>query len=379
MRTLVVCIDRTGVIPRETGLSTPIWGWEPVQSLVTELGVTDPEDSMVNTVLEGLKVTRELHDENEDAVVAVVSGDTKGVVSADQAIARQIDSLIEEHDPDSAIVVIDSTEDERLLPIVESRIQVDSVDRVVVRQARDLESTYYLLKQFLADEELRQTVLVPIGIVLLVFPAILMLSNLAVAVGSITAVIGVFLLYKGIGVDQRLGSLSTQAKDALYSGRVSIVTYVVAAGLGLVGIFAGVLGASELGLEAIQFVTVMAFTYFSVPWIALGALAASTGRLLDEIIRNERVRTSYLNLPFGAIAMGLVIRGFSAYLLERANLIQAIKVTPTSLGAITIRGFALTPEERLAGFVVLGVLVSLAGIRISTYLSTEFEEAEELA
>ena len=379
MRTLVVCVDRTGVVPRETGLSTPIWGWEPVQSLVTEMGVADPEDSMVNTLLEALKVTRELLDENEEAVVAVVSGDTKGVVSADQAIARQIDSLIEEHEPDSAIVVIDSTEDERLLPIVESRIQVDSVDRVVVRQARDLESTYYLLKQFLADEELRQTVLVPIGIVLLVFPAILMLSNLAVAVGSITAVIGVFLLYKGIGVDQRLGSLSTQAKDALYSGRVSIVTYVVAAGLALVGIFAGVLGASELGPDGIQFVTVMAFTYFSVPWIALGALAASTGRLLDEIIRNERVRTSYLNLPFGAIAMGLVIRGFSAYLLERANLISPIEVASTSLGAISISGFTLTPEERLAGFVVLGVLVSLAGIRISTYLSTEFEEAEGLA
>jgi len=379
MRTLVVCVDRTGVIPRETGLSTPIWGWEAVQSLVAEMGIADPEDSMVNTLLEALKVTRGLHDENEEAVVAVVSGDTNSVVSADQAIARQVDSLIDEHEPDSAIVVIDSTEDERLLPIVESRIQVDSVDRVVVRQARDLESTYYLLKQFLADEELRQTVLVPIGIVLLVFPAILMLSNLAVAVGSITAVIGVFLLYKGMGVDERLGDISTQARDALYSGRVSIVTYVVAVGLALVGIFAGVLGTSELGLDQIQFVTAMAFTYFSVPWIALGALAASTGRLLDEIIRNERVRTSYLNLPFGAIAMGLVIRGFSAYLLERAALIPAIAVSTTRLGAITVRGFSLTPEERLAGFVVLGVLVSLAGIRISTYLSTEFEEAEGLA
>ena len=378
MRTLVVCIDRTGDIPRKTGLSTPIWGWEAIQSLVVEMGIADPEDSTVNTMLEALSVTRSLHDENEEAVVAVVSGDTESVVSADQAIARQLDGLIDEHEPDSAIVVIDSTEDERLLPIIESRIQVDSVDRVVVRQARDLESTYYLLKQFLADEELRQTVLVPIGIVLLVFPAILRLSNLAVAVGSITAVIGVFLLYKGIGVDERLGSLSGQAKDALYSGRVSIVTYVVAVGLALVGIFAGVLGISELGLDEVQFITAMAFTFFSVPWIALGALAGSTGRLLDEIIRNERVRTSYLNLPFGAIAMGLVIRGFSAYFLERANLIDSIGFATSRLGAITIRGFTMTPEERLAVFVVLGVLVSLAGIRISTYLSTEFEEAEEL-
>ncbi|MFB6114552.1 MAG: DUF373 family protein [Halodesulfurarchaeum sp.] len=378
MRTLVVCVDRTGDIPLKTGLETPIEGWEAVQSLVVDMGIADPEDSTVNTLLEGLKVTRELHDENEDAVVAVVSGESDSVVSADQAIARQVESLIDEYDPDSAIVVIDSTEDERLLPIIESRIQIDLVDRVVVRQARDLESTYYLLKQFLADEELRQTVLVPIGIVFLVFPAILMLSTLGVAIGSITAVLGVFLLYKGMGIDDRIRDLSIQVKESLYSGRVSIVTYVVAVGLALVGIFAGVFRSSELGLSGIHFETVMAFAYFSVPWIALGALAASTGRLIDEIIRNERVRTSYLNLPFGAVAMGLVIRGFTAYFLERRTHLPPIGVPAFQIGAISIQGFVLTPEERLAGFVLLGMLVSVAGIRISSYLQTEFEEAEEV-
>ncbi|MFB6081897.1 MAG: DUF373 family protein [Halanaeroarchaeum sp.] len=377
MSTLVLVVDRSGDVPRKTGLATPIAGWEAVQSLVVDLGIADPEDSTVNCLLEGLQVTRSLRDENEEAVVAVVSGGNESVVGADQAVAREIDELIERYDPDASIVVIDSTEDERLLPIVESRLQVDSVDRVVVRQARDLESTYYLLKQFLADEELRTTVLVPIGIVLLVFPAILMLSSLAVAVGAIAAVIGVFLLYKGLGVDQQLTDVSTQVREALYSGRVSIVTYVVAVGLSLVGVFAGVLGVSELGLDALRFVTAMAFTYYSVPWIALGALAASTGRLLDEVIRNERVRNSYLNLPFGVIAVGLVIRGFSAYFIERAGHVAGLTIPSMRLGAATVRGFSLSPEEHLAVFVVLGVLVSMAGIRISAYLSGEFEEPGE--
>lgn len=379
MRTLVVVVDRTGDVPRKTGLATPIAGWEAIQSLVVDLGIADPEDSTVNCLLEGLNVTRSLRDENEDAVVAVVSGGTDSVVGADQAIAREIDELIERYEPDASIVVIDSTEDERLLPIVESRLQVDSVDRVVVRQARDLESTYYLLKQFLADEELRTTVLVPIGIVLLVFPAILMLSSLAVAIGAIAAVIGVFLLYKGLAVDDLLADLSMQAREALYSGRVSIVTYVVAVGLALVGVFAGVLGISEHGLSGIQLVTIMGFTYYSIPWLALGALAASTGRLLDELIQNDRVRNSYLNLPFGVVAVGLVIRGFSGYFIERAGFIEGLTVSTTQVGAATIHGFSLTAEEHLAVFVVLGVLVSLAGIRISSYLSGEFEETGEVA
>ena len=374
METLVVGIDRTGDVPAQADVSLPVSGAETLRELIFELGVADPEDATVNALLEVLSVARDIEADGDSATAAVVSGTTEGVVSADQAIAEQIDRLIETFEPDSAVVVIDSTEDERLLPIIESRIRVDSVDRVVVRQARDLESTYYLLKQFLADEELRGTVLVPIGIVMLVFPAILMLSNIAIAVGSITAVIGTFLLYRGFGIDERLAGLSTQIQEALYSGRISIVTSVIAAGLALVGIFVGVLGTSELGLDSVQFVTAMSFAYFSVPWLALAAIAVAIGRLVDEVLREDKLRTASLNLPFGALAMGLVVRGFSAYFLERATFIDAIVIEPTSLGALTIRGLTLAPEHRLGVFVLLGIVVSLVGIWVASKVSSEPEQ-----
>ena len=374
METLVVGIDRTGDVPAQADVSLPVSGAETLRELIFELGVADPEDATVNALLEVLSVARDIEADGDSATAAVVSGTTEGVVSADQAIAEQIDRLIETFEPDSAVVVIDSTEDERLLPIIESRIRVDSVDRVVVRQARDLESTYYLLKQFLADEELRGTVLVPIGIVMLVFPAILMLSNIAIAVGSITAVIGTFLLYRGFGIDERLAKLSTQIQEALYSGRISIVTSVIAAGLALVGIFVGVLGTSELGLDSVQFVTAMSFAYFSVPWLALAAIAVAIGRVVDEVLREDKLRTASLNLPFGALAMGLVVRGFSAYFLERATFIDAIVIEPTSLGALTIRGLTLAPEHRLGVFVLLGIVVSLVGIWVASKVSSEPEQ-----
>jgi putative membrane protein len=381
MRTLVVCVDRNGDIPRQTGLQTPVAGWEAVQSLVVEMGIADPEDSAVNTLLEALRVTRDLRDGEDDAVVAAISG-SGDTVSADRSVADQLDDLIERYDPDSAVVVIDSAEDERVVPIVESRLQVDAVDRVVVRQARDLESTYYLLKQFLADEELRQTVLVPLGIVLLVFPALMMVTgSLAVAVASITAVIGLFVLYKGLSIENYLAEVPAQARDALYSGRVSIVTYVVAGGLALVGVFAGALGISDLPSETPLLLTAMAFTYYSVPWITLGGLAASAGRLFDEFIRHEEVRTSFLNLPFGVLAVGLVVRGFSAYFMELAGELDAVAVPAAEVGALSIEGFVLSPEERLAAFVVAGVLVSIIGLRVATRFSdvdeVDVEDGEE--
>ena len=379
MSTLVVCVDRNDDVGRKTGIPTPVAGWEAVQSLVTEVGLTDPEDSSVNSLLESLRVTRSLRDENEEAVVAVVSGASDTMVGADRAVARQVDTLIAEYDVDSAIVVIDSAQDERLVPIIESRVAVDAVDRVVVRQARDLESTYYLLKQFLADEELRQTILVPIGVALLVFPLLWTIASAAVAVATMIAVIGVFVLYKGLGIDEYLATVPGQAKEALYSGRVSIVTYVVAAGLSLIGVFAGALGISSLNAQETDILLpAMIFAYDSVPWLALAALAASTGRLLDEAIRNDRVRNSYLNLPFGVIAMGLVVRGFSSYFLQRAGEIGPLYFPSVAFGAASIDAFPLPAGSRLAVFVVLGVLISLTGVRIASYVSgTTLEDVEQ--
>lgn len=363
----MVCLDRSDDIVRAAGVSPPVVGWEAVRSLVIDVGLDDPEDSSVNCLLEALRVTRELRDGDEEATIAVLTGGGDAV-GAGRAVATQIEELRATVGADSAIVVLDSSEDEQLVPVIESRLPIDSVDRVVVRQARDIESTYYLLKQFLADEELRQTTLVPLGVALLVFPVLVTYLNPVVAVASITAVIGLFLLYKGLGIDDYVASIPAGVRDALYSGQVSVVTYVVAAGLALIGAFVGLLGVSNLPSHEGVFVPAMRFAFDSVPWLAMAALAASTGRLLDETIRDEPVPSSYLNLPFGVIALGIVVRGFSAYFLQRSGVIAPAAIPSLDAGAISVEGFVLSPIQRLAVFVVIGIVVSLIGVRTATYL-----------
>jgi len=353
--TLVLCVDRSGDVGRNAGVPMPVTGWEAVRSLVTEVGLADPEDAGVNCLLEALRVARELRDAREEAAVAVVSGGGDSAVGADRAIARQLDDLVAELDPDAAVVVVDSAEDERVVPIVESRLPVDSVDRVVVRQAHDLESTYYLLKQFLADEELRSTVLVPLGVALLIVPALLWQFSPAVALAAVAALAGLVLLYKGLAIDSYLATVPERAREALYAGQVSVVTYVAAVGLALVGASLGALAVSEL--RAAPAITgAMRFLYAGVPWFAAAAVVAATGRLLDELIREEAVRTPFLNLPFLLVAVGLICRGFAGYVLEREGI----------LDPPTIAGVAITPGQRLAGFILLGIAVSLVGVRAAS-------------
>ncbi|WP_254838344.1 DUF373 family protein [Natronomonas marina] len=373
MSTLVVCVDREGGL----GPVSPVVGWEAVQALVTDVGVDDPEDSRVNCLLETLRVARDLRDEGEESIVAVVSGGGDGVDS-DRAVARQTDQLVEEYAPDAAIVVTDSASDERLVPIIESRVRVDAVDRVVVRQSHDIQSTYYLLKQFLGDEELRGTVLVPIGAALLAFPVLLLLADsVTVALSAIAAVIGTFLLYKGLGIDDFVSTLPGRVRDAFYSGQVSLVTYVVGAGLALIGVFAG--GISANGMETTsELLLGLRFIYASIPWFAAAALAAATGRLIDALLGEQGVSSALLNLPFGVVAIGLVVRGFTGYFLERAGVFASISVPPVTLGAVSVEGFVLSIWSRLAVYVAAGILVSLLGVAFASRMNGTETGLDEL-
>ena len=361
MTTLVICIDRSGAIGRATNVPMPVAGWEAVRSLVTDAGLSDPEDASVNCLLESLRVARDLRDEREEALVAVVSAESDSPVGADRSIASQLDDLVERYDPRAAIVVVDSAEDEQVLPIVESRVPVDSVDRVVVRQARDIESTYYLLKQFLADEQLRSTILVPFGVALLLLPALFYWFSAGAALAGVAGLLGAALLYKGLAIDRAVAGMPERVREALYAGQVSIVTYVVAGGLALVGGFFGVLSASELGADAPRVVAVMEFTYAAVPWFAVAGVTAAVGRLLDELIRDDEIRTPYLNLPFGIVAVALVVRGFAGYFLAQEAILDPLE----------LMGLIVSPVERLAAFIVAGIIVSLVGVKLASDVGTE--------
>ncbi len=72
------------------------------------------------------------------------------------------------------------------------------------------------------------------------------------------------------------------------------------------------------------------FAFDSIPWLAMAALTASAGRLLDEAIGDDPIRSSFLNLPFIVLAVALVVRGFSAYFLEQQGVIDPSSFPQTS-------------------------------------------------
>ncbi|HPJ30057.1 MAG TPA: DUF373 family protein, partial [Methanothrix sp.] len=239
MDILVLCIDRDDDLGRKARIESPVVGRAANVEATLKLGLADPEDSDVNTILGGIKVYDDLASQGKAVEIASVAGDPNVGLISDGKIAHQIDALLERFCPEGVVVVSDGAEDEAILPIIQSRVKVEGVKRILVKQSHNLESTYYLLKQVFRDPKISHTFFIPIGLALLIYSTFSFLGRSDFAVVAILAAVGVYLLFRGLGLDDFMDSTKQTFKGNLYRGKVAFITYVLAAALVLIATIQG--------------------------------------------------------------------------------------------------------------------------------------------
>ncbi|ADE03166.1 MULTISPECIES: DUF373 family protein [Haloferax] len=323
---LVLCVDLDDDLGRKTGLSTPVVGRQRVEDAAVALATADPEDSDVNVLFQGIQVHDELlESEDEEVEVAAVTGLEGSDVKANRAIGDEIDTVLASlstGEPVHAIVITDGAQDESVLPVIRSRVPIDGVRRVVVRQAQNLESMYYTMKQVLADPETRGTILVPLGILLLIYPFVTIASFFdvpgAVVLGLISALLGLYTLFRGLGLESAVDEAADRARNVLYAGRVTIITYVAAAALLVVGGVRGVelletVSESVAGDPPAGLV-LATLVHGAVEWFAAAGITSSLGQVTDEYL-HDRFKWRYLNAPFYVLAIAIVLYALSGFFL----------------------------------------------------------------
>ncbi len=343
---LVLCVDLDDDIGRKTGVETPVTGLRAVRDAAVALAETDPEDSDVNVLFEGVHLARSIED--EPVALAAVAGDERGNVVANRAVGDEVDAVLDALDARErvrAIVVTDGAQDESVVPAIRSRVPVDGVRRVVVRQSQDLESMYYTMKQVLDDPETRGTILVPLGILLLIYPLAVVASLFdtpgGVVVGTVSALLGLYVIARGVGARERAAELFDTARRGLYAGRVTLVAYVVALVLLAVGGASGAdaLNATRAGTEgplgALE--VVAALLSGSARWFAAAGVTTSVGQITDEYLDGS-LRWRHLNAPFYVVAIAGVLHAVGGYFVGTLSL-QTLAV---ALTGGTLLGFAST-------------------------------------
>jgi putative membrane protein len=345
---LVLCVDLDDDLGRKTGFDTPVVGRGAVREAAVELATADPEDSDVNVLFEGLHLYDEVDDGERE--VAVVTGTDGSDVAANRKVGDEVDTVLARlttGEDVRAVVVTDGAQDESVIPVIRSRVPIDGVQRVVVRQAQDLESMYYTIKQVLDDPETRGTILVPMGILLLVYPILVVADALELpgaTFGVVSGLLGLYLLFRGLGLERSIDSAVDRARASLFTGRVTLVTYVVAAALFVIGGAGGVEtvrthgGPGALGIGE----SVAAFVYGSIQWFAAAGVTASLGRVTDEYL-HDSFEWRYMNAPFYVGAIALVLHGLSAFFVaEGAFSLDALTYLATTLVVGTLVGIGST-------------------------------------
>ena len=179
-RTLVITVDRDNDLGLKTSIRGPVVGRRQVLTAALKLGIADPEESDTNAILGALSVNDKLVDsksEEDDVEIAILTGDEKVGVRSDRAIAAQLDEVVSAFQPDQAVLVTDGAEDESVLPIITSQVRIDHVEKIIVRQSKGIEGTYYYIVKALEDPKWRSRIMIPFGAVLAIFGLGIMLPN----------------------------------------------------------------------------------------------------------------------------------------------------------------------------------------------------------
>ncbi|CDK41138.1 DUF373 family protein [Halorubrum sp. AJ67] len=360
---LVLCVDLDDDLGRKTGIPTPVIGDEDVTEAAVALATADPEDSDVNVLFQGVNVHDELAAEGEVVEVAAVTGVDGPDVKANRAVGQEVDRVLAElstGEEVSAVVITDGAQDESVLPVIRSRMPIDGMRRVVVRQAQDLESLYYTIKQVLADPETRGTILIPLGVLLLIYPLVVVANLFDVAgaavLGILSGAVGLYSLFRGLGLEETVDGAAESVRNVLYTGRVTLVTYVVALALIVVGgvqgidtvdAVRGVQGGSLAGGTALA-----AFVHGFVQWLSVAGVTSSLGQITDEYLAG-RFRWRYLNAPFYVVSIAVVLFAVSGFFLPDAPGVTALGLSElamalaagTLIGVLSTLAFAVAESQ----------------------------------
>lgn len=315
-RTLVLCVDRDDDLGFKAQIDGPVVGREACLHAATSLGLIDPEDSDVNAIFETVKIYDELVERGEEVAVAVICGNHMNLLEGDRRVASSLDAILARTDSNACILVTDGAEDEYILPIIQSRVPVSSMRRVVVTQMPNLEGTYYILKRLLDDPKVSKLVLVPLGLAMLLYAAGYLLGYPEGATIVVVGVIGIYLLFKGMGIDEIFSYFVSSLRTALHGGRFTFVSYITAILLGIVGIILGLISLLDYYTASGFFFQILAFMYGSIVWFTAAGLVASGGKIIDVFLNEREAVRRVVALPFFVLAIGIIAYGASIYILS---------------------------------------------------------------
>ncbi|MBM3282172.1 MAG: DUF373 family protein [Candidatus Diapherotrites archaeon] len=305
----VVCVDRDNDFGRKAGIDGPIIGRKDNLRAAVKLALADPEDSDANCLFMAIQQYDELKEKYTQIELITLVGSKKFGFESDVRINEQLDAFLETFHAEAFVLVTDGAEDDQITPILQSRAPIISKRTVIIKQAKEVESTFYTIKEALRDPFLARMAFGIPGIVILLY---LLLPSIGLQL--VAGFLGIYLVLKGFGFEDRLFNVFKEMGSSISAQRVSFPFYVGA-------------------------IVFAAFGLFSAAPHAIDAYYAVQNGLYQTGIESTSVAADFI-LMFGAITgiSFLVGKGADAVQLKKAYLMHTYLLSAVAviLGAIML-------------------------------------------
>lgn len=320
-KVLVLAVDRDDDFGVKGNVETPVIGIKKATDAVISLGVVDPEDSDINALLAAIQIYNDLIENGKEAEIALICGNMSVGHRSDSSIIEEFDRVIDDVKPDSAILVGNGSEDEFIYPIIASRIRIDSVKKVFVKQTPNIEGSLYILERMLSEPQKRKRFLVPLGLIIFIASVVWIADiflrynfsqNLAelsaLTVPIIVLLISITIMMHGYNSIDKLLLLAEEWKNQIHNSKSSMIFSILSIAMVIIGIIIGYYSIKNILCNSIIYVTLVFVS--NVVWLfAFAFFFNDIGNTLDEYIEKRRVTHSFMTGSITLFGTVFIIQG----------------------------------------------------------------------
>ena len=268
-RILVLCVDRDDDLGMKAGINTPVLGRKENVNAAASLALRDPEEADANAMFEAVRIYDNLKKSakgKEEHEVATIAGSDLEGVEADRQLVSELTEVLKEFPATDVILVTDGYTDEMVLPLIESRVPVTSVRRIVIQHSKSIEETAALftryMKVLVENPRYSRMLLGLPGILLIVLGALAFIpGGLTYAIPALGVIIGAFLVLRGFRVDKTFHSFIKWIRDYSPPPFTVQITYFSA----LAGILLILVGGYLGGTAAANFANTVSDPFSHIP------------------------------------------------------------------------------------------------------------------
>lgn len=337
-RLLVLCVDVDDDLGTKARVHGPVVGRQANLEAASRLAVVEPENTDANAVFAAVREYDELGREYK-VEIATLTGSERLGYAADREVVSQLERVASDFKPDAAVFVSDGAADERVIPLIQSRVKINRVSSVVVKQTRELEKTYFVILDKLKEPQAALIVFGIPGLLLLLFAAAEFLG-----VRLVVGVLGAYLILKAFGVEEQFLRRISGAHFSF--ARVSSIFFFAAIPLALVSVWLGVsrvFAMSQAGVENVAKLTAW-FVKDILLLLPVALLLVVIGKAVEVAQeRKNYVLPSYLVSGCGIVLLWLVFNSAAEWVIGAtsfANFFSALVLSTITMVLL----FALARE-----------------------------------